>query len=413
MTTLTSTAPIVSPGHTKRRRASRGHVVDVVRTTAGIPGCVPPWLALRDRLGVTAPDSSPWRVGVVIEQRSDRARPHLVRVSEGDRVVGMLIGRVTWERPSVRIGYAGLPMPRLRRLEILHGGLLVDGEGEVSNAILGHLACVLGAGEVDLVTARYLDANHPVAAALERRLASIARLETSTEAHWRLRIGEAGEPVEHRSSKTRSTFRRKERRLEASFETVRVEACRHADDVPRFLARAESIAATTYHAGLGAGVRDDGLWQAVVMSMAAAGCLRAHVLIGDGVPLAYCFGSVESDTYTLEATGFNGAFARLSPGLVLQQRLERSLRDEGVSWIDFGFGDADYKQRRGSHVGQDLTIEAYARHTWPTLGWLIDRGARCTDAFARGILARTGRLDAVRHRWRNRLAAPRNQGATT
>ena len=72
MTTLTSTAPIVSPGHTKRRRASRGHVVDVVRTTAGIPGCVPPWLALRDRLGVTAPDSSPWRVGVVIEQEDDQ-----------------------------------------------------------------------------------------------------------------------------------------------------------------------------------------------------------------------------------------------------------------------------------------------------------------------------------------------------
>ena len=51
----------------------------------------------------------------------------------------------------MRVGYARVPVPSLRRLEILHGGLLVESEDHVAKAILDHLTCALGTGEIDLI----------------------------------------------------------------------------------------------------------------------------------------------------------------------------------------------------------------------------------------------------------------------
>jgi CelD/BcsL family acetyltransferase involved in cellulose biosynthesis len=147
------------------------------------------------------------------------------------------------------------------------------------------------------------------------------------------------------SAKTRSTSKRKARKLEADGPlTLRVYT--RPEEVVPLLDTIEPVFRLTYHYHLlGRNLSACNL-QLVhnLTSWAHHGWLRAYVLCAGERPLAYVIGSLSRGRYSYDMPGYDPRLAASSPGIVLLLRMIEELIGAGATLLDFGAGHADYKQ---------------------------------------------------------------------
>ena len=90
-------------------------------------------------------------------------------------------------------------------------------------------------------------------------------------------------------------------------------------------------------------------------------------------------------------------------------RMVDELVREGIKKLDFGLGDAHYKQRFGNRSWREATIRLFA----PSAKGLTFRSMLglfgTLDGAARRLLQRTGFLDRLKTGWRTRLASTRQR----
>ena len=163
--------------------------------------------------------------------------------------------------------------------------------------------------------------------------------------------------LQTKSAKTRSTLRRKVRLLEQTG-AVRFERYTRADDVAEFIAGISRVSRKTWqHRLLGQEYCDDDATQKKYHDLANRGLLRSYLLLHDDRPCAYVIGYQYRDVYYYADVGFDPALAAHSPGTVLLFLLLQDLHEtDRPSVLNFGIGDACYKQRFGTDVGSDETV---------------------------------------------------------
>lgn len=94
-------------------------------------------------------------------------------------------------------------------------------------------------------------------------------------------------------------------------------------------------------------------------SLAEAGLLRSYLLRAGDRACAFVVGYQFNDVFHYVELGYDREFAEHSPGTVLLHPLIQDLCDEGPpALLNFGMGDADYKQRFGNLQLKDLSIIA-------------------------------------------------------
>ncbi len=144
------------------------------------------------------------------------------------------------------------------------------------------------------------------------------------------------------SSKTRNTFRRKEKKLGA----IRMVRCSTADQVPDFLRDAHQISVNTWQTEqFGLRVKNDASDLAQFTFLASQGALRSYLLYQGDTPMAFIIGNQHRGLYRYEEVGFDRKFHALSPGQTLLIKvLEDMFADNTPDCFDFGMGDADYKR---------------------------------------------------------------------
>jgi CelD/BcsL family acetyltransferase involved in cellulose biosynthesis len=148
------------------------------------------------------------------------------------------------------------------------------------------------------------------------------------------------------SGKTRSTLRRKARKLEGELGAgFAVTEHRTPAEVERFLARALPLSARTYQARLlDAGLPQDEAGQHALLERAEENRLRCFLLEGGDGPIAYLALPVEGSVLVYAQLGYDPDHARLSPGTVLQMHaLERLFAEQRFSHFDFTEGDGPHK----------------------------------------------------------------------
>ena len=96
--------------------------------------------------------------------------------------------------------------------------------------------------------------------------------------------------------------------------------------------------------------------------MAAGGLLRI-----DGAPAAFAFDLDTGDRRYAIANGYDPAFARQSPGKLLQYRNLVAAKARGIRLVDWGMGDSGYKQVMGAAKGPDLRDWLLLRPGLPAL----------------------------------------------
>ncbi len=200
------------------------------------------------------------------------------------------------------------------------------------------------------------------------------------------------------SGKTRSTLRRKARKLAEETGGYFVTEHRAAAEIEAFLAAALPLSARTYQARLlDAGLPDDPAARRAMLEAAEDGRMRAFLLHAGGAPIAYLSLPVTGATLVYAHLGYDPDCARLSPGTVLQMdALERLFAERRFRWFDFTEGEGAHKAMfgTGSAACSSLVLlePTLANHTLLGARGAFDAGV----AGARALVERSGALGRIR-----------------
>lgn len=165
------------------------------------------------------------------------------------------------------------------------------------------------------------------------------------------------------SGKTRHNVRRSRARLAADCggepRLVRVTEAGHVDE---FLRLAQQVSRKTFQwQMLGLGLRDVEPLRKSLLFAAEKGWLRSYLFCVGEEPLAFVEGYQYAGTYQGTHSGYDPALGKYSIGILLWvAALEDMFEEATPRWLDFGSGDALYKQ-----LLSNASTEGLKLYGWP------------------------------------------------
>lgn len=204
------------------------------------------------------------------------------------------------------------------------------------------------------------------------------------------------------SGKTRSTLRRKAKKLAEETGGTTITEHRSPAEVEAFLAAALPLSARTYQARLlDAGLPDSPEARRAMLEAAEDDRMRGFLLHAGGAPIAYLSLPVVGATLVYAHLGYDPDHARLSPGTVLQmEALERLFAEQRYRWFDFTEGDGAHKAMFGTGSAACSSL-VLLRPTLANRALLASRGAFDAGvAQAKALAERSGALAQIRARLR-------------
>ncbi len=400
---MTSPPPSIPhrPTLTPAATAPAGVPVEVADSIAACQRLREPWLRLRERCGVQSPNTDPDRFLAVVGALAD-ARPHVVVIGPPESPRAMIVARRSRRRVAYRIGYVTFHSPTLQCLDVVYEGLLTDGQRNSVILAFTHLGGCLRRRDFDIVSFNHLrlEQAHSVMAHARRAVLDPPAL------HWRFELvpGSFDKTMARFSNATRRRRQRADRHLVKHFDgQVNLRLFTQVEELDELLPRAAQITAQSYHGRLGVGLHDEVVMRAMLSADAGAGRLRWYWLEARGKPIAHDGGCIYGDTYHAIAGSFLPQYRRLSPGQVLLIRVIENLCTAGVRWIDWGFGDAEYKRIYGTESWAEQRVSLYGRTARATVAWALDVARlRLENLFRAGVVC-LGCLQWVKTAWRRRM----------
>jgi hypothetical protein len=340
--------------------------------------------------------------------RSEVVRPHVLILYRDGRPDAMLVGRLEYQRLDVKLGYAKFLQPTVRVLNVVYGGCLGNISSENGQLLIRELLKGLRNNEADLAILRFVTSTSPLYI-LSRTLPGILTRDycPTLQPHWGMHLpANVDEVYRALSAEHRNEVRRKAKKLLADFSgKVSVRCVREALQVPGAMEEVEHIAKKTYQRGLGAGFADNEETRRRLLLDAERGRLRIYILTAGDNACAFWIGSVCQGTFYSSFLGYDPSYGKYSPGTFLLVRMIEDFCDSGVQVIDFGFGDARYKERFGNFSWEEGSIHVFA----PTVKGLWLNALRTpmmlADAWGKKLLGETQLLPRVKRFWRRHVTA--------
>jgi len=345
---------------------------------------------------------------LAVLKTDERMKPHVITLKEDNVVTSILLGRTEKKSLEIHFGYKKIAIPGVRFLTLVHGGELGSDSEQSALRLVDSVQKTLRNGHADVAHFHAIDKE----SALYRIVAKAGGLLTRDyypEAiqRWRLRLPNTfDELLRRRSTNTRHNLKRYAKRLRESFDgELSIRCFRSPGELATLLRDTETVASKTYHRGLGVGFVDDPLTRELMSLSASKGWLRAYILYLRGTPAAFWNGFLYRRTFFTWTTGYDPGLSELRPGSYLLQQLLAGLCEEGtVDEVDFGFGDAQYKQDWSDYCRRQVSQLLFA----PTVKGVFLNCVRTplvgTSGVARKALAHTTALQRFKKWWRKRLA---------
>lgn len=378
--------------------------VEIVRTLEAVEQVRPLW----DRVAWGREEAAYEYFVTRLRTRPEVLGPFAIFVSDGDGPVAALAGRLESRQLKTSLGYKVVYAPRVRLLHVLDGGIVV-GDPAALEPLLEALRAELAAGRVDTVGFPPLELGSQLYTAFNSLGGPLERQPLIT-AWTRRRLALPGsfeEFVASRSSNTRWRIRRDGKRLLAALgEQLSVEIIRDPSGLDRLVRDADRVARSTYQRALGAGFSDTPEQRALAAVGLEHGWVRGYLLYLGGEPIAYWLCSVYGGTILIRTAGFDNAYAEHRTGIYLLMRvIEDACADPALHVLDFGPGDAAYKQQFSNESWQERNLVIFAPTFRARRINLTRTLILAPVRVARRILDATRLTDRVRARWRKRLRA--------
>jgi CelD/BcsL family acetyltransferase involved in cellulose biosynthesis len=333
--------------------------VEVVRTRDDLERLRPAW------------DDLPWgREEAAFEYFTTRleTRPEVIgpfgAVATVDgRLAGGIAGRLELRRLSTAVGYKVVYAPLVRVLQVVDGGIALA-DSSALPALRDIVGEALRTGDADVATLPPLEVGSPEYEAFSSLGGTLTRQPFI--APWtrrRLTLPTTFDQfLASLSHKTRKGVRRDARHLASTFaERLTVEIVRGPDGAEQLIRDADRVARSTYQRRLGAGLADTPEQRALVGVGLEHGWVRGYLLYLDSSPIAYWLCSVFGDAMLLRTGGFDPAHAEDRVGIHLLMRvIEDACADPALRLLDFGPGDATYKQQFSNESRQERNLVLFA-----------------------------------------------------
>jgi hypothetical protein len=205
------------------------------------------------------------------------------------------------------------------------------------------------------------------------------------------------------SSKTRSTIRRKIRRLSDHCEgQITMRGFHTLAEIDEFITIAGPLSARTYQERLlDAGLPADEAFRTSARALAEGDSVRAFLLLHGNRPIAYLYLPVSEGTLIYEYVGYDPGYGEWSPGTALFWMAIESLFDERrFSYFDFTEGEGAHKVQFATHSVSCANILLLRRSIRSHLVVAIHRCYGYSIKKFRALAERTGALRALRRRLR-------------
>ena len=167
----------------------------------------------------------------------------------------------------------------------------------------------------------------------------------------------------------------------------------------------EEIAKKTYQRGLGVGFIDSPEMRNRLRFEAERGWLRAYVLYLSDRPCAFWVGRLYRNAFHSEFMGYDPCYSRYSPGMFLIMRVLEDLcggnGSEKIEEVDFGLGDAQYKEVLGNREWLDTSLYLFGPNLKGIGLSFLRTPIMAIDAIARAALEGTSFLPRIKRAWRN------------
>lgn len=337
----------------------------------------------------------------------ESAKPNIILFKKNGNPIAIIIG---WETANYIvtswIGYIKLRSPHLKCFEIEINGLITDGTSESEKIIYEYLKSLIKKKKVDLFAFDHLTARNPLWEGLLNGEGVQKKSVYKNSVEWvtTLRDSKTGDKIRVHSQKTSSKLKRKARKFERAYNNeLQIKFFNKTEEVDFFIKKAETISKNSYQYSINVGIADNKYWNSMLRAMTDGKYFRGYMLMNNEKPIAYIFGVKYSNILYLIGTSYDHSFSQYSPGEYLRHQLIEKFMVQGIDIIDYGFGDAVYKQRCGTEYIEEASIRIYGNSIKALYSSLIDRFTTKVISKLLEILKNFGLLDKIKLLWRQRL----------
>jgi CelD/BcsL family acetyltransferase involved in cellulose biosynthesis len=263
--------------------------------------------------------------------------------------------------------------------------------------------------EADLAFLSYVPVGSPLFAAASEPINGHAGAKSTAAENHRVASlpTDPDELWSRLSTKVRKNLRWQARKLLKDFSgKVRVVRFSGVSDLEGLIRDIEVVARKTYQRGLGGGfVNNEEMRQRLALA-ALENWLCAYVLYIDGAPRAFWIGTIYHGTFHSDYMGYDAGFGKYSPGMFLVMKgleeLAEHAPEYGVKQIDFGTGDAQYKEVLGTALWQDASAYIFSPGLRGSSLRILWTSTQILDRTARWVLDAGGRIPRIKKLWRTR-----------
>ncbi len=387
-----------------------GWDIQIVRSLEAIEAIRPFWRALQSQDSRAVLDSDIDRYLSILKYSEDQSKPFILLLKQNDQIRAMVVGRLGEEQVHVRLGYATLMRPKLRCISVVYGGVLGQLDEQVSLILIRGLAAVLKKEGIDGVSFNHLRRDSVFHKQIIKNLSGLYRNHfAGIDLHWRMSIPEDTEVFFQKLSRHhRGNLKRAIKKLENTFPgKIRAADFSHDSNVDRPCREAEEVSLKTYQHGLGSGFCANSSIRSVIETDVKLNRFRMTILYIDDRPCAFQWGTVLGDTYFLEMIGYDPQWSSYGIGNCLFiKSLELLCADSSLRYIDFGFGDAGYKERYGDESCKEAKSTFIFAHRLRPL--LINITISLNGAVTLGItwIVKKMRVyEWIKRNWRKKLSS--------
>jgi hypothetical protein len=316
-----------------------GGRVEVLRSEAELVSLRSGWDALR-----TIPEQD-WNVyWETLRARPKGAAPFVAAAHGSDGLCAALLG---WSEPGhvpLKLAYwTALRLP-VRQIMVPEYGLIGTADEETLRAMIDLIVADLRQGRADVALLEFLEDGSPALKAARSIPLGFWMRDRVRERriHRSLQLPATFKEYDKAHKGLLQKVRKFERAFEGRFEH---RLLTREDEIPVFCEGAEAIARATYQRALGEGFIDSPQIRTLLSAAARMGIWRAFATYADGNMIAFWSGCQPGNHAHFWWTAYDNSFQQYSPGLVSSARMVERLISDGVRSLDFGGGEAAYKER--------------------------------------------------------------------
>lgn len=343
----------------------------------------------------------------ILKSRHQSVRPYVVSIGDESKPEFIAVGRKEKSNIPVKIGYKVLFNIKVNLIVFIYDGLLGCNSPQVNKELIDYVYEVLTKNEVVIAKFELIDSASDLVSQIHSLIPFYSREhDFISRNHWLMPIENSIDDIYAGLSRNhRNQLRRIIKKIENHFGSESVNIINHSavDQLDQMFIDVESVAKKTYQRGLGVGFIDDAENRSRLHLEAEKNWLRMFVLYLEGKPVAFWWGVVYKDTFYSCALGFDPSFEDFSIGTYLLIKVLEMLCNEGVKNLDFGSGDARYKQQFGKKSYEETNILIFSPGLKGISINLVIFLSNKINKTAKALVEKFNLADLIKRKWRDKL----------